>query len=115
MSELNINDGALKPIAEKVLAGERLNAEDGVEKRGRPHLRRARRPRIAGGIAAAGYWRWRVPVAIFRWGTWVLVAGMTLSALANFASPTVGERFFLGPSAVLLALLCLAATRVPAR
>src|ERR1700692_1245816 len=30
MSELQINDEQLKPIAEKVFAGERLNAEDGV-------------------------------------------------------------------------------------
>ena len=30
MSELHINDATLKPIAEKVLAGERLSAEDGV-------------------------------------------------------------------------------------
>jgi hypothetical protein len=36
---------------------------------------------------------------------------MSSSALANFASPTVGERFFLGPSALLLAFLCFAATR----
>lgn len=63
----------------------------------------------------AGYWCSRLPFAIFRWGTWILVVGMLLSALANFASPTPGERFFLGPSAVLLALLCLAATRTPAR
>jgi hypothetical protein len=59
----------------------------------------------------AGYWGTRVPAAIFRWGTWVLVGGMALSALANFASPTAGERFLLGPSALLLALLCFAATR----
>jgi hypothetical protein len=63
----------------------------------------------------AGYWGPRVPTAIFRWGTWVLVGGMALSALANFASPTVGERFFLGPSALLLAFLCFAATRIPGR
>jgi hypothetical protein len=63
----------------------------------------------------AGFWGPRVPAAIFRWGTWVLVAGMALSALANFASATIGERFFLGPSALLLAFLCLAATRVPRR
>ena len=62
----------------------------------------------------AGYWGPRVPAAIFRWGTWVLVGGMALSALANFASPTAGERFFLGPSALLLAFLCFAATRIPA-
>ncbi|HXC76341.1 MAG TPA: hypothetical protein VNU19_04755 [Candidatus Acidoferrum sp.] len=60
-----------------------------------------------------GYWRSRLPAAIFRWGTWVLVGGMALSALANFASPTAGERFFLGPAALLLALLCFAATRGP--
>lgn len=36
---------------------------------------------------------------------------MTLSAVANFASPTVGERFFIGPSALVLAFLCFAATR----
>jgi hypothetical protein len=63
----------------------------------------------------AGFWGPRVPAAIFRWGTWVLVGGMALSALANFASPTIGERFFLGPSALLLAFLCFAATRVPGR
>jgi hypothetical protein len=63
----------------------------------------------------AGFWGPRVPAAIFRWGTWVLVGGMALSALANFASATIGERFFLGPSALLLAFLCLAATRLPGR
>src|ERR1700694_2896567 len=63
----------------------------------------------------AGYWGSRVPAASFRWGTWVLVVGMALSALANFASPTGGERFFLGPSELLLALLCFAAARVPGR
>jgi hypothetical protein len=63
----------------------------------------------------AGYWGPRVPAAIFRWGTWVLVVGMALSALANFASPTAGERFFLGPSALLLAVLCFAATRLALR
>src|ERR1700694_2351117 len=67
------------------------------------------------GLGRAGYWGTRLPFAIFRWGTWILVVGMLLSALANFASPTVGERFFLGPSALVLALLCLAATRAPAR
>ncbi len=66
-------------------------------------------------LGRAGYWGTRLPFAIFRWGTWILVIGMLLSALANFASPTVGERFFLGPSALVLALLCLAATRAPAR
>jgi hypothetical protein len=62
-------------------------------------------------LGRVGYWGLRLPAAIFRWGTWVLVVGMALSALANFASPTVGERFFLGPSALLLSFLCLVATR----
>jgi hypothetical protein len=66
-------------------------------------------------LGRAGYWGSRLPAAIFRWGTWVLIVGMLISALANFASPTLGERFFLGPSALLLALLCLACTRSPAR
>jgi len=39
---------------------------------------------------------------------------MTFSAFANFASATTGERYFLGPSALLLAFLCFAATRGPA-
>src|ERR1700686_796158 len=63
----------------------------------------------------AGFWGPRVPPAIFRWGTGVLVGGRALSALGNFASATIGDRFFLGPSALLLAFLCLAATRVPGR
>ncbi len=63
----------------------------------------------------AGYWGPLVPAAIFRWGTWALFGGMVLSALANFASSSAGERFILGPSALLLALLCFAATRIPAR
>ena len=65
-------------------------------------------------LGRGGYWGSRVPSAIFRWGTWVLVVGMVLSALANFASTTPGERFFLGPSALLLAFLCFAVTRAPA-
>lgn len=59
----------------------------------------------------AGYWRSRLPAAIFRWGTWALVAGMAFSAFANFASPDATERYFLGPSALLLASLCFAVAR----
>jgi hypothetical protein len=66
-------------------------------------------------VGRAGYWGSRVPSAIFQWGIWVLVVGMAVSALANFASPTAGERFFLGPSALLLAILCFAATRLKVR
>lgn len=66
-------------------------------------------------VGRVGYWGSRLPAAIFRWGTWVLIVGMAMSALANFSSHTSAERFFLGPSALLLALLCFAATRAPAR
>jgi len=66
---------------------------------------------VSGRAAYGGRW---MPAAIFRWGTWVLVGGMALSALADFASAIAGERFFLGPSALLLAFLCFAATRIPA-
>lgn len=45
--------------------------------------------------------------SIFRWGVWVLVGAMTLSALGNFASSSGWERFLNGPVALLLALLCL--------
>jgi hypothetical protein len=48
-----------------------------------------------------------IPYGVFRWGTWTLVAAMTLSALANFASSSRWERFLGGPVALLLALLCL--------
>jgi hypothetical protein len=64
-------------------------------------------------LGRSGFWGSRLPAAIFRWGTWVLVAGMVLSAIANFSSPTAGERFFLGPSALLLAVLCFVTTRAP--
>jgi hypothetical protein len=61
----------------------------------------------------AGYWGLRLPPAIFRWGTRAIVVGMAISAFANFASPDAAERYFLGPSALLLAFLCFAATRGP--
>jgi len=64
-------------------------------------------------VGRAGYWGSRVPSVIFRWGTWVLVFGMILSAFANFASSTAGERYFLGPTALLLAFLCLVVARGP--
>ncbi|MGA8709863.1 MAG: hypothetical protein WB786_01340 [Thermoplasmata archaeon] len=66
-------------------------------------------------LGRAGYWGSRVPSGIFRWGTWVLVIGMILSAFANFASSTAGERYFLGPTALFLAILCLVVARGPVR
>ena len=58
-------------------------------------------------LGRAGYWGATVPFGVFRWGAWVLVGAMTLSALANFASSSGWERFLGGPVALLLALLCL--------
>jgi hypothetical protein len=57
-------------------------------------------------LGRAGYWGATVPFGIFRWGAWVLVGAMTLSALGNFASSSDWERFLMGPVALLLALLC---------
>jgi hypothetical protein len=37
-----------------------------------------------------------IPYGVFRWGTWALVAAMTLSALANFASSSRWERYLGG-------------------
>lgn len=79
--------------------------------------------RIASGFAAAvlvlaafivlGRAGYQVPVPpnVSRWGTWVLVAGLTLSALGNFASSSNWERFLLGPLALVQALLCLVVAR----
>jgi hypothetical protein len=64
-------------------------------------------------LGRVGCWGSRLPSAIFRWGTWVLVMGMILSAFANFASSTEGERYFLGPTALVLAFLCLVIARGP--
>ena len=59
-------------------------------------------------LGRAGYWGGAViPTGIFRWGVWVLAAAMALSALGNLASSSRWERFLMGPTAVLLALLCL--------
>lgn len=58
-------------------------------------------------LGRAGYWGATIPFGVFRWGAWALVAAMTLSALANFASSSGWEQFLMGPVALLLALLCL--------
>ncbi|MGH2572233.1 MAG: hypothetical protein ACRDGU_01890 [Actinomycetota bacterium] len=49
--------------------------------------------------------------AIARWGTWILVGLLPLGALMNFASPSSWERFFWGPLALILAVLCLKIAR----
>jgi hypothetical protein len=52
----------------------------------------------------------RVPwlsYAVARIGSWVLVALLTLGAIANFMSASPWERFLLGPVTLVLAGLCL--------
>lgn len=54
-----------------------------------------------------------IPRAVARVGSWMLVALLTLGALANFASQSPWERFLLGPVTLLLAGLCLVVARSP--
>jgi hypothetical protein len=56
----------------------------------------------------------RISPAVARWGTWVLVAILPLSALMNFASSSPWERYLWGPLALAMAVLCLRLTRRPA-
>ena len=48
--------------------------------------------------------RWISPV-FARLGTWALAVILTLSALINFLSQSPWERFLMGPTALLLAIL----------
>jgi hypothetical protein len=50
-----------------------------------------------------------------RWGPWFLAALFAFSALANFASQSHWENYLLGPSAALLAGLCVVIGRAPLR
>jgi hypothetical protein len=52
---------------------------------------------------------------LLQWGPWFLAALFALSALANFASGSGWENYLLGPSAVLLAGLCVVIGRTPLR
>jgi hypothetical protein len=54
--------------------------------------------------------RW-VSLAVARIGSWVLVALLTLGALANLLSQSPWERFLLGPVTLVLAGLCLVGAR----
>lgn len=65
---------------------------------------------VAGAIIVLGrarYWASPDRFGILRWGTWMLVGVMALSALANFALSSSLERFQNGPVALILVLLCL--------
>lgn len=64
-------------------------------------------------LGRAGYWPPGGPSRVFRWGTWILVAMLSVSALANFASTSDWERLLMGPIALVLALLCLVVARSP--
>ena len=64
-------------------------------------------------LSRAGYRSASVPSRVLRWGAWIVVVLMVLSALSNFASPSNWERFLLAPCAVVLALLCLVVARSP--
>lgn len=58
--------------------------------------------------------RW-IPEKLARTGTWALVVIMGLSAFANLLSQSPWERFLLGPTAMVLALLCAVVARAPVR
>ena len=62
-------------------------------------------------LGRAGYRISPVPLRVSRSGIWVLVFGLAVSALGNFASSSNWERFLLGPIALLEALLCLIVAR----
>ncbi len=64
-------------------------------------------------LGRVGYWAPQGWSGFFRWGTWVLVPLLALSALANFASKSRWEKAVLGPLALLLALLCVAVALGP--
>ena len=48
-----------------------------------------------------------ISFAFAKWGTFVLTALMALSGILNVASKSRWERFLWGPTAVILAVLCL--------
>ena len=52
-----------------------------------------------------------LPMTFTRWGTWVLVGLLVLSALVNFASASGWERFMWGPFAVIMTVLCFVVAR----
>ncbi len=62
-------------------------------------------------LTRAGYWASPVPFRVLRWGTWVFVVVLALSALGNLASSSNWERFLNGPIALLVALLCFIVAR----
>jgi hypothetical protein len=62
-------------------------------------------------LGRAGFEVFRLPDAIVRWGTWILVGLSLLGAIMNFASSSPWERFLWAPLALILAGLCLGVAR----
>jgi hypothetical protein len=48
---------------------------------------------------------------VFRRGTWIFAAVLTIGALMNFASPSVWENAIFGPLAAVLAILFVIVAR----
>ena len=57
--------------------------------------------------ARAGLWQAPVSDRVIGVAMWVLTSGLVLTAVANFAAATNWERFAIGPSVLVLALLSL--------
>jgi hypothetical protein len=82
--------------------------------------------RIGSGVSAAFYVvaaavvlrraghevRW-IPDRLSRIGTWVLVVVLGVSAIGNLMSQSPWERLLLGPTALVLTLLCASVARAP--
>jgi hypothetical protein len=62
-------------------------------------------------LRRAGYPVGGISPTIAHRGTWVFAIVLALSALANFASPSVWERLVMGPIALTLAALSLVIAR----
>jgi hypothetical protein len=62
-------------------------------------------------LGRVGLWSLGKRERIFRWGTWVLVGVNGVSALANFASSSRWENLVWGPTAAVLAVLCILVAR----
>lgn len=66
---------------------------------------------IAAGIVLGRVGIGPVPGSVARWGTWALVALLTVGAVMNAASPSRWERFGWAPFTALLAGLCVVVAR----
>jgi peptidoglycan/LPS O-acetylase OafA/YrhL len=49
----------------------------------------------------------------YRWGAWMAVAILGLSAVANFASDSPWENYILAPIGIVLGALCFVVARAP--